>query len=184
MRILKPLIIHLALMLGNFLLSCLILILSRNFVEFDFPLFEEIVFVSILASLLTLGLTVYLKKVGVLLDTIQVLSYVNVLALMLSILVLPYALLNVDRSRSFYVLSWVDQGKVSNENSQTILEVESTEQADIAGVELRLKEQQQRGLIQETNGIYMITSMGKLTLGIANVLAKMFNLTNWEVNRN
>jgi hypothetical protein len=102
---------------------------------------------------------------------------------MLSLLVLPYTLLNVDRSRSFYVLSWVDQGSVFVENGQIILEVKSAESADITGVDLRLKEQEQRGLIREGNGIYKVTNIGKMTLWIANLLAKLFNLTNWEANK-
>jgi len=158
--------------------------LTRNFIEFNFPLFEEIVFVSILAALITLGFTLYLKKVGFFSESISLLCYVNLLALMLSILVLPYSLINIDRSRSFYVLSWVDQGEVSIKNGQTVVKVESTEAADTAGVELRLKEQQQRGLIQEANGKYKVTNMGKLTLEIANLLARIFNLKNWEANKN
>ena len=166
------------------MLSNLMLVLTRNFIEFNFPLFEEIVFVSTLAALITLVSTLYLKKVGFFNDSIRLLCYVNLLALMLSILVLPYSLLNVDRSRSFYVLSWVDQGEVSIENGQIVVNVESTEATDTSGVELRLKEQQQRGLIQEANGRYKVTNMGKFILKIANLLAKIFNLKNWEANKN
>ena len=184
MRFLKLSLFHFALVMGSLLLSNLMLVLTRNLIEFNFPLFEEIVFVSTLAALITLVLTLYLKKVGFFRDSIRLLCYVNLLALMLSVLVLPYSLLNVDRSRSFYVLSWVDQGDVSIKNGQTVVKVESTEAADIAGVELRLKEQQQRGLIQEANGVYKVTNMGKLTLGTANLLAKIFNLKNWEANKN
>jgi hypothetical protein len=175
---------HLALVIGGFLLTCLILVLTRNFLNFDFPLFEEIIFVSSFSALLTLGLTLYLKMTGFLKDSIRLLAYVNIIALMFSILFLPYCLLNVDRSRSFYVLGWVEQGRVSVENSQIILRVKSTESADIAGVHLRLMEQKQRGLIQVDDGIYRVTNMGKLTLEIANLLANIFNLTNWELNKN
>lgn len=174
---------HFAIVMGGFLLSCIILALTRNFLDFDFPLFEEIIFVSTFAALLSLGLTLYLNRVGLLKDSIRLLIYVNLIALMFSTLVLPYSLLNVDRSRSFYVLSWVEQGRVSVENGQIILKVQSTESADIAGVDLRLMEQEQRGLIQESNGIYKVTNMGKLTLMVANHLAKIFNLINWEVNK-
>jgi hypothetical protein len=157
--------------------------LTRNFLEFRFPLFEEILLVSTFAALLTFGLTFFLKNVGFLKDTIQLLCYVNILALMLSVLVLPYSLLNVDRSRSFYVLSWVNQGKISEASGQIVLRVESEESSDIAGVKLRLIEQKQRGLIREIGGQYEVTGKGELALGIANTLAKIFNLKNWEFNR-
>lgn len=183
MQIFKQTMLHFLLIMGNFLLSCLILTVTRNFIELKFPIFEEIVLVSILATLLTLGFTLYLNKVSSSKNSIRLLSYVNIIGLMLSLLVLPYTLLNVDRSRSFYVLSWVDQGRVFVENGQIILEVKSAESADIAGVDLRLKEQDQRGLIREGNGIYKVTNTGKLTLWIANLLAKVFNLTNWEANK-
>ena len=169
--------------MGNLFLSCLILALTRNYIELKFPIFEEIVLASILATLLTIGFALYLNRASSSKNSIRLLSYVNIIGLMLSLLVMPYTLLNVDRSRSFYVLSWVDQGRVSLENGRLVLEVKSTESADIAGVDLRLKEQEQRGLIQQGNGIYKVTNMGKLTLRIANLLAKLFNLTNWEANK-
>jgi hypothetical protein len=183
MRSLKPYILHFTIVIVSFLLSCIILAFSRNFIKFNFPLFEEILFGSILAALFTLSFTFYLKKRGALKDSIQTLCYVNILALMFSVLVLPYSLLNIDRSRSFYVLSWVNQGRVSIENGQIILNVESTESVDRSGVYLRVVEQQQRGLISRSNQTYEITSMGKLALVIANMLAQTFSLENWETNK-
>lgn len=184
MQVFKQSMFHFLLIMGNLLLGCLILTITRNFIELKFPIFEEIILASILATVITLGFTLYLKTVGSQKNSIRLLSYVNIIGLMLSLLVLPYTLLNIDRSRSFYVLSWVDQGKVYVENGQIILEVRSTESADIAGVDLRLKEQEQRGLIREGNGVYKVTNIGKFTLRIANLLAKLFNLTNWEANKN
>lgn len=174
---------HFLLIMGNLLIGCLILALTRNFIELNFPIFEEIILASILATLITLGFTFYLNSVGGQKNSIRLLSYVNIIGLMLSLLVLPYTLLNIDRSRSFYVLSWVDKSKVYFENGQIVLEVRSTESTDIAGVDLRLKEQEQRGLIREENGVYKVTNIGKLTLRIANLLAKLFNLSNWEANK-
>jgi predicted transcriptional regulator len=81
------------------------------------------------------------------------------------------------------VLSWVNQGRVSIENGQIILNVESTESVDRSGVYLRVVEQQQRGLISRSNQTYEITSMGKLALVIANMLAQTFSLENWETNK-
>ena len=184
MQIFKQSMFHFLLITGNLLLCCLILILTRNFIELKFPIFEEIVLASIIATVITLGFTIYLTKLRSSKNSIRLLSYVNIIGLMLSLLVFPYALLNIDRSRSFYVLSWVDQGKVYVENGQIILEVSSTESTDIAGVGSRLKEQEQRGLIREANGVFKVTNTGKLMLLIANSLAKLFNLTNWEANKN
>ena len=139
MKFLKSSLLHFSIVMGSCSLSCLILVLSRNYVDFKFPLFEEIIAVSTLAALSTFGLSLYLKKVSFINDSIRLICYVNFIALLISVLVLPYSLLNVDRSRSFYVLSWVDQGRILNENSRTVVKVYSTEAADIAGVELRLK---------------------------------------------
>jgi hypothetical protein len=183
MRGLKRYILHFTIVIVGFLLTCIILVFSRNFFKLNFPLFEEILFGSILAAFFTLSFTFYLKNRGVFKDSIQTLCYVNILALMFSVLILPYSLLNVDRSRSFYVLSWVEQGKVSVENGQIILNVKSTESLDRSGVYLRLVEQQQRGLINRSNQTYEITSMGKLALAIATMLAQTFSLENWEANK-
>lgn len=184
MKILKSLLPHFFIASGSFLLSCLLLALTRNLLEFEFPFFEEIVLVSIVAAALTLFLTFHLKKIGIFKDSILLLSYVNLIGLLISVLILPYSLLNVDRSRSFYVLSWVHQGKISQESGRLLIKVKSSESTDVAGVQFRIFEQQQRGLIREINGRYEVTGIGELTIGIANTLSGVFNLKNWEANKN
>ena len=184
MKVLKSSGLHLIVVTVNFLTSCFILFLSRNFVEFDLPLFEEIIYASILSVALTLGLTFLLKKRRLLNDSNQLLIYINIIALLVSVLILPYSLLNVDRSRSFYVLSWVDQNKISKLGDQILVDVLSSQSLDIAGVSQRIQEQQQRGLIREADGRYQVTISGSFILGIANFLSELFNLENWKSNKN
>lgn len=181
---LKSSFCHLLYVIANFLVSCLILFFSRNLIDHNVPLFEEIIYASILSTLLTIGSTFFLKSRKLLHDSNRLLVYINIIALLVSILILPYTLLNVDRSRSFYVLSWVDQNKISKFGDQFLVQVQSSESLDIPGVKQRVEEQQQRGLIRENNGVYQVTEIGSSMLGVANFLAKLFNLENWESNKN
>lgn len=175
---------HLLFVMANFLVSCLILFFSRNFIDHNVPLFEEIIYASILSTLLTLGSTFFLKNRELLYDSNRLLVYINIIALLSSVLILPYSLLNVDRSRSFYVLSWVDQNKISKSGNQILIQVQSSESLDIVGIKQRVEEQQQRGFIRENNGVYQVTEIGSFMLGVANLLAELFNLENWELNKN
>lgn len=168
----------------NFVMSCLILVFSRNLVELNVPLFEEIIYASVLSTMVMLGSTFFLTKWKLLHDSNRILVYINIIALLVSVLILPYALLNVDRSRSFYVLSWVDQNKISKSGDQFLVQVQSSESLDIRGVKQRVEEQQQRGLIRENNGVYQVTEIGSFMLGVANFLAELFNLENWKSNKN
>lgn len=175
---------HMLFIITNFVMSCLILVFSRNLVELNVPLFEEIIYASVLSTMVMLGSTFFLTKWKLLHDSNRILVYINIIALLVSVLILPYALLNVDRSRSFYVLSWVDQNKISKSGDQFLVQVQSSESLDIRGVKQRVEEQQQRGLIRENNGVYQVTEIGSFMLGVANFLAELFNLENWKSNKN
>ena len=90
----------------------------------------------------------------------------------------------MDRSRSFYVLSWVDNGSISSSDGELNFQIKSSEASDINGVALRLKEQIGRGLVQEVNGRYQLTPTGDLYISVANFLADLYRLENWDANKN
>jgi hypothetical protein len=104
-----------------------------------------------------------------------------IIGFLLACFVIPNTLLNVDRSRSFYVLSWIDSGKITYSAKGFKVTAKSPEADDEAGVIQRVLEQQSRGLVHESE--MKLTSKGKLTLEIANRLSWLFDLENWTLNR-
>jgi hypothetical protein len=101
----------------------------------------------------------------------------------LSIFVVQSTILNVDRSRSFYVLSWTDKDLVSyNGEILNVAKVHSDEKLGLTGVETRINEQISRGLISRHQNELALTRQGKFYLFIANTLAKIYILDHWENN--
>jgi predicted transcriptional regulator len=97
----------------------------------------------------------------------------------------PNTVMNIDRSRSFYVLSWVGNGDIQISNGQLNLsKVISDEKLNISAIKERIGEQVDRGLIERRRTTYILTQKGKVTLSIANRLASFYHLEGWFNNRN
>ena len=92
-------------------------------------------------------------------------------------------ILNIDRSRSFYVLSWVDKGLISLKNSKIVFQKEcSNEMMNPEAIKIRLLEQSNRGYISQSGHNFHLTFLGSLQLLIAKNLATVFDLNNWFEN--
>lgn len=176
-------IFHIFFALVNLLVCGLLLILSRNFLRLGLPLFEVIILAAVLSSLLCLMSGLYLTRVRSLIGSVRMICYLSFIGFLIATIVFPYSLVNIDRSRSFFVLSWVDHGEISVNSGEMTLNVISHESVDRIGVLQRLNEQQQRGLVTKKDNSFEVTNYGKCMLQIANFLAKLFNLENWEANK-
>jgi len=151
-------------------------------------LFEEIIISAIGAGLTSVLFSLLLKnsfslwKISV--DKSHEVILVITFALVL-FLGASSTILNIDRSRSFFVLSWVNQGLVSNKNGQVDLQkVHSMEKLNPEGISQRLSEQMARGLVKVNQNNYVLTNKGKFTLSISDALARIFTLDGWNKNRN
>ena len=164
--------------------SSIILFFSRNFISFPFALFEEIIFSATLAIFLALGFSILHKKKSGAAKIWTNFAYLSFIGFLVSLLVLSNSLLNIDRSRSFYVLSWVDQKKVSSIDGVIEESISSTEANDLNSLEMRIMEHEERGLIKNENGKYYLTFRGGVILNLSNFLAQIFNLENWQKNKN
>jgi len=87
-------------------------------------------------------------------------------------------LMNIDRSKSFYVLIWCDQPR--NFKSITKLSFEQLGGIEYGGLQMRLNEQMSRGLIARTGKTYHLTNEGKLVLNSADSLASIFKLSGFK----
>ena len=93
-------------------------------------------------------------------------------------------LLNVDRSRSTFVLSWISLNKVEYKlNELDLSKVQSPESSNPDAINNRIEEQLSRGLIEmsDENKPYL-TYRGKFILWTSELLSKAFHLNGWEKN--
>ena len=96
-------------------------------------------------------------------------------------LVVPGA---IDRSRSIFVLQWVDEAAGKFDSDQLLKEISFQVKIDDKEAILqRLQEQTARGVFtSNARGNYEITKFGRVTLLSVNVLASWYNLEGFTRN--
>ena len=96
-------------------------------------------------------------------------------------LVVPGA---IDRSRSIFVLQWVDEAAGKFDSDQLLKEIRFQVKIDDKEAILqRLQEQTSRGVFtSNARGNYEITKFGRVTLLSVNVLASWYNLEGFTRN--
>jgi hypothetical protein len=94
---------------------------------------------------------------------------------------ISFSLLNTDRSRSFFVLSWVENSDISLINQNLIVNNPvSLELQNPESVIQRIKEQRKNGLIQSSS--LELTNSGKYFLASIEFMARVFSLKGWYEN--
>jgi hypothetical protein len=155
-----------------------ILFVLRRFEVYNNLLFEQILFSDLATGLLFSSYFLYKKAKD---DRI----FLQILiACLLMVSVANFTLVNIDRSRSFYLLSWVEKSKIVLTDLEIDLsQVESPEKFNSDAIRLRLKEQTSRGLVYIDKSEYKLTSLGKSYLLSAQWFAKIYKLENWYRNQ-
>jgi hypothetical protein len=108
----------------------------------------------------------------------------------LSIILIIYIFLilffvNIDRSKSFYVLYWIEKYEiVYNSSNSTFLENIPELETRISEFDFsqRIQEHQIRGLVAQKGAQLKLTGAGQLILRVSEVFAKYFRLTGWVGN--
>jgi hypothetical protein len=91
-------------------------------------------------------------------------------------------LLNIDRSRSIYVLSWVNNQDINFKEGKIFIRVKSPESVNEEAIRLRVDENLKRGLIANQGQILKLTFSGTVVLKFNEVMANIFKLKNWKIN--
>ena len=158
--------------LSIFFLGIIGLILMQYF--FD-NIFNNILIITIVITILHLVLNNLLKS------KFDISLILLISLIFFTITSLP--LVNVDRSRSIYVLSWINEGKIKiNNNVIDLAQVESKEKLNIDGVRQRINEQTERGLVIQDGNRLELSKSGQVIIIISKYVAKIFNLNGWEKN--
>jgi hypothetical protein len=100
-----------------------------------------------------------------------------------TVLVQTQTLLNIDRSRSYFILEWIECSP-----SKELLLVQSKVGAtfgagEIKAFDLRLVEQETRGFISREGNNVNLTRMGSTLFKFSEISAGAFNLSGWEANK-
>lgn len=159
----------------SFLRNFIIILLSNLLIFYFLQrfIYNTLVFEKISFSIfLTFIILVYLKKI----------SYKNFSIILIIYIVMILLLVNIDRSKSFYILYWVKNNNITVLNG----EINNLNQfKDINTIinkndfTTRISEHKSRGLIIEQNNSLKLTRAGELILKLAESLAKIFNLKGW-----
>ena len=92
-------------------------------------------------------------------------------------------LLNIDRSRSYYVIGWVHAGNVGVKNDlYTYDDVVSFEKKNIEASNMRIREQIDRGVMVKMEDTLKLTFTGAAMYKTAEILSRVFGLENWKAN--
>ena len=156
----------------------LILLLFR-FVFINIAVFDAVLLTAIIL-LTIIGLIGLLKREYLKLNVKDV-----IISLLVLYIFFATVLVNVDRSRSVFVLSWVGNNLVKIEPPGYDLSlIKSYASEDYDGIEMRLNEHMKRNLIQTNDSQVSLTNYGSILLGIIEFSAKFFNLQGFYKNLN
>jgi hypothetical protein len=112
----------------------------------------------------------------------EVISFLLASSLALTLLT-QTVILNIDRSRSFYVLNWVDKGSANFSNGEFNFDkVKSSEKLNEEGIISRIEEQISRGLINKNPQGVELSILGSILLKGSETIAVIFNLRGWAQN--
>lgn len=110
-------------------------------------------------------------------------SWMTLLSILLFWSFAQFTLLNIDRSRSFFLIAWVDQGKVAITNDgYSFAKVYSPEVLNHNGMVQRVDEQISRGILKKENDRLELTGKGRIVLETSKFLAREYKLTGWISN--
>ena len=100
-----------------------------------------------------------------------------------TVLVQTQTLLNIDRSRSYFILEWIECSP-----SKELLLVQNKITSvfgagEIGAFNLRLVEQETRGFIAREGDTVNLTRLGSILFRFSEISAGVFKLSGWETNK-
>ncbi len=145
-------------------------------------LFAQILYVfATLLILSSLSLLPFLRKF----DSLPTSFTLLIIGSLLFMQIAPSTLLNIDRSRSFYVLAWVKHGEIRiTDDGLDLSYIVSDERKNPEAIRLRIIEQENRGLVTlNSQGYYSLTQKGEYLFEFSDFLASIYKLNGWESNK-
>lgn len=140
-------------------------------------LFIQILILSILLLITLYSYTTKRKgKLGVTLRGRELISVVIMFTL------LSFSLLNIDRSRSVYLLKWVSVSEKSELTSQEFINSRANSKLDVRDLTQRVQEQKSIRTISIYEDQIKLTSLGKIIVWTSNFAGSFQNLKGYKSN--
>lgn len=157
--------------------------LRRFFISGDL-LFEQLTFTAVLGPTILWTIVRLLNgRTRNSKGAITNFSWMTLLSVLLFWSLAQFTLLNIDRSRSFFLIAWVDQGKIEMTNSgYSFAKVSSPERLNHNGMVQRVDEQISRGILKKHTDRLELTTKGRIVLETSKFLAREYKLTGWISN--
>ena len=107
-----------------------------------------------------------------------------VIGILSFVLISQSTLLTIDRSRSFYVISWAHNHQIQFENNVIILKkFKSPESKVVVAITQRIDEHIARGLMIREGDQILLTQRGEVFYKVADFLATVYQLDGWKLNK-
>lgn len=104
----------------------------------------------------------------------------ELLYIALAFILITSTLVNIDRSRSVFVLKWVSE---IGQTGTTITEIQKWKRlsvADMDAISQRIREQEQMRLLLTINGKVYLTNLGKIAVFLFRELSDLENLNGYK----
>jgi hypothetical protein len=176
------------LFLSDFFLFCcfgiIVLKMLREFHD-NTDIFGQISLVSLLVFIFAWVIYFLRIKRGYKLDIFTA-SLSSILIALLFFTINQFVLVNVDRSRSFYVIAWAKEGKLCYDEKKLVLkDIKSFEVLNTYAIDQRVSEQVHRGILSRTtpSNCLKTTQVGNIYFAVAESVSSFFNLQGWRTNK-
>jgi len=92
-------------------------------------------------------------------------------------------IMNVDRSKSLYVLNWFHEEQPVSKSQMEILLIKKYGEYDKIYIEQRIQEQLERKVFQKKGNFIALTKLGSFYWNVGNIVARIFHLDGWFASR-
>lgn len=153
--------------------SFVFLAIWRHFDSKTFS-FLQIIFVTFIAGIAIYSLTIFLNG-----SLSRLLVHRQLAIIAITFTVLSFFVLNIDRSRSFYLIKWVGSYETAGISSSQLANEKHLIGRDLIDILQRIDEQKASGTIQEVNGRLKLSPLGSRMNQLFLFLAKFEQLDGY-----
>jgi len=104
----------------------------------------------------------------------------ELLSVAIAFILITSTLINIDRSRSVFVLKWVNQYGQSGTSIEELQKSKNFSSSEKSAVEQRIREQEQMKLLNSKNGKVYISELGKIAIFLFERIAALENLQGYK----
>ena len=156
------------------ILGFLILGFWRFFQDSTFLFLQILTVTAILGAIIYFITVMFENRLSALLRGRELTSIVVAFTL------ISFFTLNIDRSRSFYLIKWVSESGDTGTTLQEISKSKNFSPEDIKDFRQRINEQKESGTLKVENGQIKVTFLGSIVVSVSRFFAKFASLEGYS----